>query len=85
MGKQETKDKKENTRKRHRKMVNKKPLCAKSGVINVQQSAAQEVSPVPCGCWYLKVEEQKLGRLSMHFCFGCIMGQRGQVCWWSLP
>ena len=25
------------------------------------------------------------GRLSMHFCFGRIVGQRGQVCWWSLP
>lgn len=53
-------------------------------VINVQQSVAQEASPVPCGRWYLEVEEQKLGRLSMHFCFGCIMGQRVQVCWWSL-
>lgn len=27
----------------------------------------------------------KTSELSMHFCFGCIIGQRGQVCWWSLP
>lgn len=27
----------------------------------------------------------KTEELSMHFCFGCIIGQKGQVCWWSLP
>lgn len=112
MGKLETKEDKQNTRKRKGKIRNKKPLCTKSAskrwttnshcqiytrltlsanihlgarrtcywqnrVINVQQSAAQEVNPVPCGCWYLEGREQKLGETLNALLFWVHHGAKG--------